>query len=280
VLKSNRYAKAIEAAALAAEQLYIKLTELEGATVGQPPATPSHEALLESGGKAFTALDKTLKAIAPHKYGSVGITLGRTDGIAKFFAFSFVAQEKKPLAQITAQPFWGSGVYAIYYHGKTEAAYKPISATETPIYVGKADPSDAFAESIESQGKSLYNRLKEHARNIEKSNLSLKDFHYRAATIQSGMQAAVEEFMLSLFGPIWNKGVGPCHGLGKHGDSATTRANKRSPWDTMHPGRKWAIPTLGNQAEKHEIESMISSHFDKNAVIKDKADLLSKLMLT
>jgi hypothetical protein len=48
----------------------------------------------------------------------------------------------------------------------------------------------------------------------------------------------------------------------------------------MHPGRKWAIPTLGNQAEKHEIESMISSHFDKNAVIKDKADLLSKLMLT
>jgi len=140
VLKPNRYAKAIEAAALAAEQLYLKLTELEGATVGQPPATPSHEALLESGGKAFTALDKTLKAIAPHKYGSVGITLGRTDGIAKFFAFSFVAQEKKPLAQITAQPFWGSGVYAIYYHGKTEAAYKPISATETPIYVGNSRP--------------------------------------------------------------------------------------------------------------------------------------------
>ena len=29
-------------------------------------------------------------------------------------------------------------------------------------------------------------------------------------------------------------------GFGKHGDSAATRTNTRSPWDTLHPGRPWA----------------------------------------
>lgn len=93
------------------------------------------------------------------------------------------------------------------------------------------------------------------------------------------MQAAVEEFMIRLFRPIWNKGVGVCHGLGKHGDSAKTRANKRSPWDTMHPGRKWAKGTTSNQAERHVIVARVKDHFGSHPAIRDKAALFAKLSL-
>jgi hypothetical protein len=67
--------------------------------------------------------------------------------------------------------------------------------------------------------------------------------------------------------------------LGKHGDNAKTRANKRSPWDTMHPGRKWANDTTANQAERHEIVEHIAKHFVSHPVIPDKTTLFEKLAL-
>ncbi|MCB1231323.1 MAG: Eco29kI family restriction endonuclease, partial [Verrucomicrobiae bacterium] len=62
--------------------------------------------------------------------------------------------------------------------GNGESAYLSISTTETPIYVGKADPRNPFAVSLEDQGIALSSRLKEHARNIDKTNLSLDDFWF------------------------------------------------------------------------------------------------------
>jgi hypothetical protein len=270
---------ALTSAAKAAEKLKQDLAGLSENTLAKALGTSQHEKLLLQGGASFAELERVLRIMSPQRYGAVGITLGRADSIAKFFAFSFVATEKLPLAELAKHPFWGSGVYAIYYHGKNEPAYAPLSNTETPIYVGKVDPTDAFAESIEAQGQALFKRLKEHAGNIGKTKLKITDFKYRAATIQSGMQAAVEEFMLRLFRPIWNKSVGVAHGLGKHGDSAKTRANKRSPWDTMHPGRKWATDTVSDQAEQHVIVARIEAHLKKHPVIRNKAKLFEKLSL-
>lgn len=210
----------------------------------------------------------------------VEITLGRPDGIARYFAFCFVNRDKIPLPELAAGRFQGSGVYAIYYHGSTELAYKPISGTETPIYVGKADPEEPFADTPEKQGNALHRRLKEHARSIHgAANLNPADFHYRYAVVQSGMQAAVEAFMIQLFKPIWNKETRICFGIGKHGDSANTRRNKRSPWDTMHPGRAWATATLEDQRQRHEVESDIKHHFAKHGVIKTKKAMLNRLAL-
>lgn len=243
-------------------------------------ALAASASLLSSAERARDALDRTLRAIAPARYGEIGITLGRSDSIAKFFAFSFAVTAKVPLTDLEKRPFWGSGVYAIYYRGKSESAYVPLAGTETPIYVGKADPVDPFAGSLDAQGRTLWKRLREHAKNISKAeNLKLDDFEYRAATVQSGMQAAVEEFMIRLFRPIWNKNVGVSHGLGKHGDSSKTRANKRSPWDTMHPGRGWAKDTLRNQSERHEIEAKIKAHFQSYPIIKDRKQLFEHLAL-
>jgi len=235
------------------------------------------EKFVDASGKLMTKLQRVREQISPVRFGSIGITLGRSDSIAKFFAFSFVNQDKRELDELMDAPFYGSGVYSIYYHGKAERAYLPLSGSETPIYVGKADPKNSYAETVEDQGQALYYRLKEHAKNIAKTDLKLSDFRYRAAAIQSGMQSAVEDFMIRLFHPIWNKEVKICYGIGKHGDLATTRANKRSPWDTMHPGRKWAAATIEDQMKRAEIEANIAAHFRQNPIIPDK-EMLFKLL--
>jgi hypothetical protein len=230
-------------------------------------------------GKLLSELSDFREAISPVHFGSIGISLGRSDGIAKFFAFSFVNQPKRSLVELSDSPFYGSGVYAIYYVGNGEKAYRALSGTETPIYVGKSTPRNANAETVEEQGQALYKRLKEHAKNIGKTHLDLTDFEYRAAPIQTGMQGAVEDFMIRLFKPIWNKEIKICFGIGKHGDSASTRRNKRSPWDTMHPGRSWARNTAEDQMTRSEIEAKIASHFAGHPIIRNKGELFAHLAL-
>lgn len=245
-------------------------------------ASPSNRIVkrfVAESGLLVNELRDAREQVSPVRFGAIGITLGRSDSIAKFFAFSFTNQEKRVLAKLADFPFFGSGVYAIYYHGKAEKSYIPLSCTETPIYVGKADPRNPQAESVEEQGQALYSRLKEHTKSMVKANLPLSDFYYRAAPIQTGMQAAVEDFMIRLFRPIWNKEIKICFGIGKHGDSATTRANKRSPWDTMHPGRKWAADTKIDQMKRHEIEAKITEHFKNHPVIPNKGKLFKLLSL-
>ena len=242
------------------------------------PATLARK-FVEASGELMSDLQRVREQLSPVHFGSIGITLGRSDGIAKFFAFSFANQDKHNLVELEGTPFYGSGVYAVYYHGEEQKAYLPLSGTETPIYVGKADPKNSYAETVEDQGKALYARLREHARNIAKTNLNLSDFQYRAAAIQSGMQAAVEDFMIRLFRPIWNKEVKICYGIGKHGDDPTTRKNKRSPWDTMHPGREWAADTTANQMERADIEAKIAVHFQQHPIIADKVVLFRSLSL-
>lgn len=248
----------------------------EPKAVAKRTGTLSRKFVIEAG-SLIGELQHARELTSPIHFGAIGITLGRSDSIAKFFAFSFTNQEKRPLNKLTDTPFFGSGVYAIYYHGENEKVYLPLSGSETPIYVGKADPSNPQAETVEEQGQSLHSRLKEHTKSMAKTNLPLTDFYYRAAPIQSGMQAAVEDFMIRLFRPIWNKEVRICFGIGKHGDSATTRRNKRSPWDTMHPGRQWATKTTTDQMSRSEIEQRIADHFTRHPVIPDR-DRLFKLL--
>ena len=153
--------------------------------------------------------------------------------MSRFFAFSFIEKSWLEFSNIGDSKFYGSGVYALYYSGTEIQPYNPISSTETPIYVGKAIPSSPTAETVSDQGPAVWKRLKEHSKSIVAGGLDPAHFRYRYAVIQSGMERAVEDFMIRLFKPIWNKEIKVCYGIGKHGDAATTRANDRSPWDTM-----------------------------------------------
>lgn len=180
--------------------------------------------------------------------------------VGRFVALALVAQDRHPLAEIPKS--YGSGVYAIYYNGSFPA-YQSISGTETPIYVGQAAPAVSNARTPIEQGAKLSGRLNDHRKNISKasSTLELADFEFRSLVVQSGWETAAEDYLIHLFRPIWNSETSILYGLGKHGDSATTRANKRSPWDTLHPGRAWAADSTEDAKSIAKIEAELSAHF-------------------
>ena len=253
-----------------------RLQEVDAAT---PTSKATKRKFLKDAEQLMAALATARERLSPVKFGTIDITLGNPKSIAKFFTFNLVNSARLPLPEVLDKRFYGAGVYAIYYEGSDVKAYEKLSGTETPIYVGKADPAEPYAETTEGQGEALYKRLKEHAKNIGKTDLEPCDFTCRYAAIQSGMQSAVEHFMIRFYQPIWNKEIKVCYGIGKHGDSAKTRANKRSPWDTMHPGRKWAVDTKEDQKSRAEVEEEIRKHLEKHPPIADMDALRKNLAL-
>lgn len=184
--------------------------------------------------------------------------------VGRFTALAMLAQARAPLGLVPR--FYGSGVYVIYYRGEFPP-YAPISGSETPIYVGQAAPAQQGARTARDQGERLAARLNEHRKNIAKAGttLSLADFEARFLVVQSGWETAAEDYLIHLFRPIWNNETRILYGLGKHGDSALTRANKRSPWDTLHPGRAWAANSVEDASSAERIESELREHFERHA---------------
>ncbi len=183
-------------------------------------------------------------------------------------ALTLVAQPRHKLAAIPE--FYGAGVYAIYYRGDF-APYAPLRGTDHPIYVGKADPDNPAAKDAVGQGAKLSARLNEHAGSIRKADgtLNIDDFDCRFLIVQTGFQKSAEDYLINFFKPIWNSETKICFGLGKHGDSSETRVNKRSPWDTMHPGRKWADATTENQKPAQLIVEQIAANLRARPPYRD-----------
>jgi len=185
--------------------------------------------------------------------------------------------------------FYGSGVYALYYNG-AHPAYQRIRRTETPIYVGKADPQSSEADTARQQGDRLSGRLRDHSKSIviaqnyaETNNLPnplrIEDFEYRQLVVASNAQMAAERHLINIFKPVWNDDFKICWGISKHGDAATTRANKRSPWDTLHPGRLWALAeTLVDKKPQSQILEDISRHLKQHTPIKNRRELVERFL--
>ncbi|HXJ95733.1 MAG TPA: Eco29kI family restriction endonuclease [Terriglobia bacterium] len=188
-----------------------------------------------------------------------------------FVAMALVAQETLALGSLKV--FYGSGVYALYYRGDF-SPYGPICRTEHPIYIGKADPKDPQAGLPWDQGDKLFGRLKEHRSSIAKAkNLRVDDFRCRHLVVQSGFQNAAEGYLRSFFNPLWN-GLG----IGKHGDFASTRQNKKSVWDTLHPGRTWAGPSPEGKSEA-EILSNVEAHFIAHHIYRSVNEIVDQFYL-
>lgn len=189
--------------------------------------------------------------------------------IGRFIATAMMERPKVKLNEVGK--YYGSGIYAIYYVGGFKA-YAPISKTDHPIYVGKADPQEGGAKTPLEQGVKLSARLAEHLKSIRCAAKSLKedDFECRYLVVTSNWQSAAEKILINLYKPIWNNEVKICFGLGKHGDSSKTRDNARSPWDTLHPGREWAshAGVKPYKLSVKEIEGQIAAHYAENPPIK------------
>lgn len=224
-------------------------------------------------------LSKVVEELDPIKHPGMVFDPSNPNVVGRIVGITLIAQPRKPLDRV--ESFYGSGVYAIYYNGAF-SPYGPIARMEHPIYVGKADPNDQSSKTAMEQGDRLSRRLKEHCKNINKatSTLRIEDFEYRALVVQSGWQTAAESYLIDLFKPVWNREMDIAFGLGKHGDSTDTRANLRSPWDTLHPGREWAHRDQGiaNARELHRIEDDLRRHFAQYPPLSTVDEILRRFL--
>jgi hypothetical protein len=211
--------------------------------------------------------------------------------VGRMVSIALLAQPRVPLAAV--KPAYGSGVYAIYYAG-AHPLYTRISGSETPIYVGKADPSNGDASTPREQGPRLTGRLIEHAGTVATAErfamerglpeglapIHLRDFSCRRLVCATNAQLVAERHLIRMFWPVWNSDTKACWGMSKHGDAATTRRNKRSPWDVVHPGRLWALDEeLVDKVTADEVASRIDAIFDKYPPQTDHAALVEEMLL-
>lgn len=214
--------------------------------------------------KAIERLEALRIGLDPIRLPPVMFDPSNPDVVGRLIGETLIEQNRAPLDSLPK--FYGSGVYSLYYNGKF-SAYVPASGTDTPLYVGKADPAFPDARSPVEQGVKLCVRLGEHAKSIRSAtNLDIADFECRYLVVKSAWQSTAETYLIDRFKPVWNNEVGICYGIGKHGDSAETRTNTRSPWDTIHPGRPWATKegNRPNPLTAEQIVECILKHYVEN----------------
>ncbi len=170
----------------------------------------------------------------------------------------------RALMDYTADPlppsvtFSGAGVYTVHYIGNS-SPYDNIEG-DAPIYVGKADPPgrrQGRTISTNSTTNVLSRRLQEHAESIEATtNLELLDFRCRWLVLDPVWIGLTEQVLISTYQPIWNVVV---DGFGNHVPGAGRRNQRRSRWDTLHPGRDWAFNLQDRGETAEEIMAAIKA---------------------
>lgn len=238
-------------------------------------ATRVRKTILE----AYQKLRQLAEGLDPVKQPGLMFDPANPNVVGRIVGITMIAQPRQPLSDV--ERFYGSGVYAIYYKGDFPA-YAGLSRREHPLYVGKADPANPAAKTAMEQGDRLARRLSDHRKNIAKAatTLRLEDFDCRALVVQSGWQDAAESYLIHLFKPIWNSEMYICYGFGKHGDDPGTRANLRSPWDTLHPGREWAHrdPEMRDAKSVAKITTEIGEHLAENPPLGSVDEILHRFL--
>lgn len=167
--------------------------------------------------------------------------------------------------------FSGSGVYALYYIGKSpyyQSLYE-LNRLEfkQPIYVGKAVPSGwrQARKRLDVKGSfELFRRLIQHAKGISQvNNLNIEDFYCRFMILEEEvceMTSAVEAALIKYYKPVWNSCL---DGFGNH-DPGKGRYNQaKSDWDILHPGRPWANKCMGASSAIEDVESEVKLYLSK-----------------
>ncbi len=240
-----------------------------------PPARKKLNAEIE---RAAVELNALLAELDPIKRPLEVFDPGNPRTVGFFVALAMTAQQRFSLEM--AQPIYGSGIYALYFIGDYPL-YSPIRGTETPIYIGQAAPGTQSARTPVEQGVRLTARLNDHRRTIGKASDSLQvsDFEYRALVVQTGWESQAEAYLIRLFEPIWNKESKIVQGFGKHGDAPTTRRNKVSSWDVLHPGRIAAgIGVNPVQKTEATLRRELKDHFMRVGIYRTVGDVLDEFV--
>ena len=163
------------------------------------------------------------------------------ENIANSMAVALLAQDPQPLPP--EGDVMGAGVYLLYYMGPFEL-YAPVSnpACLVPVYVGKAVSGGrrTGGEGIKAAPKaSLKARLRKHAQSVgDAENLDVVDFRCRYLVLEDIWVGLAEDHLIRLYTPLWNSKLLAGFGINAPGKGRMNQ--KRSLWDTLHPGRGYA----------------------------------------
>ena len=167
--------------------------------------------------------------------------------------------------------FEGAGVYAIYYTGDFDSYRRHKNELESgifdkPIYVGKAAPkgSRKGGDLDALPGRALYSRLKKHLASLRyANNLDSHDFYFRYLVVDDIWVPLGESLLISKYRPVWNVTI---EGFGINAPGNGREAQKRSQWDTLHPGRPYVenlVPAIMSQEQIiASLESSSSTSFN------------------
>ncbi|MDO4291241.1 MAG: Eco29kI family restriction endonuclease [Eggerthellaceae bacterium] len=186
--------------------------------------------------------------------------------LAESIERALASERPRPLRSIDR--FCGAGVYALYYVGDYPA-YRRLSECnkvflDAPIYVGKADSKGRRKGGFlaeDAAGVTLWKRLGDHASSIEQAdNLDIGDFLCRFLVVDDLWVGLGESLLISKYSPVWNTLV---DGFGNHAPGKGRGAGKRSRWDTLHPGRPWAVALAENPMSAEQIGREVSSYIEE-----------------
>jgi hypothetical protein len=169
----------------------------------------------------------------------------------------------------------GAGVYIIYYTGNFEL-YAPIveknidNKFTQPIYIGKAIPKGGrkggISEDAAAKGKALKERLSQHYASVnETDNLDAADFYYQCLIVDDIWIPLGENMLIEQFKPIWNRAL---DGFGNKDPGNRRKTQYRSPWDVLHPGRKFAEKLAQHPRSAQEISEDLKIYFKTGSVTK------------
>jgi hypothetical protein len=107
----------------------------------------------------------------------------------------------------------------------------------------------------------LHRRLSQHADSIKAAtNLSISDFYCRYLLVDDIWIPLGESLLIETFKPVWNMLV---DGFGHHDQGKARRDQKKSAWDTLHPGRTWADKVKQpNDKSAEEIKKMVIAYLE------------------
>ena len=194
------------------------------------------------------------------------------DSLSKSIARELSNVPTCPLREVPS--FEGPGIYALYYTGDF-AAYAPLAKANSerlgswPIYIGKAEASTRKGDMLKApddySGNALFSRLRTHAKSIDLvENLSIDDFHIRALVLAYVWVPMAEASAISMYQPLWNTII---DGFGNHDPGGGRYDQKRSKWDTLHPGRPWAAKLRPHAFTAEQIGSEALSWLQEQRTI-------------
>jgi hypothetical protein len=199
--------------------------------------------------------------------------------LAESIARSILESQVYPLSD-TAH-LVGAGVYILYYTGPLDwyaliAAANRGGAFVKPIYIGKAIPKGGrkggFAEDAAAKGTALRDRLGQHLSSVsEVHNLEAADFYYRYLMVDDIWIPLGENMLIEEFKPAWNRVI---DGFGNKDPGERRKAQYRSPWDVIHPGRQFADKLAQHPKSAHAILAELAAYFATGAVPKRKKSMI------